>query len=42
MRNETGIKWDEADSTGKGGKTTTDNNCRRLLHDQSVRKIITD
>ena len=41
IKNETGIKWDYADATGQSGSTTTGNNCRRLLHDRNVRKLVT-
>lgn len=42
IKDSTGIKWDYADSTGQSGTTTTGNNCRRLLHDVDVRKLVTD
>ena len=29
---ETGVKWDFPDKTGKGGNTTIGNNCKRLIH----------
>ena len=40
-KGRTGITWDYADPTGQCGTTTTGNNCRRLLHDPNVRKLIT-
>ena len=42
IKDATGIKWDYADATGQSGTTTTGNNCRRLLHDVAVRKLVTD
>ena len=42
IKDSTGIKWDYADTTGQSGTTTTGNNCRRLLHDVAVRKLVTD
>ena len=42
IKDATGIKWDYADATGQSGTTTTGNNCRRLLHDVTVRKLVTD
>ena len=41
IRDRTRIRWDYADPSGQCGTTTTGNNCRRLLHDPSVRKLIT-
>ena len=41
IKDSTGIKWDYADATGESGTTTTGNNCRRLLHDPSVRNLVT-
>ena len=32
--NATGIRWDYADSTGQGGRTTTGNVVRSLLFDR--------
>ena len=34
IEERTGIQWDKADPTGKGGTSTTGNIARRLLHDE--------
>ena len=39
---KTGIRWDYSDETGSSGTTTTGNICRRLLHDSTVRKLVTE
>ena len=36
---ETGVKWDFPDKTGKGGNTTIGNNCKRLIHLERERII---
>ena len=42
LKVKTGIRWDYADGSGNNGTTTTENICRRLLHDSSVRTFITE
>ncbi|KAG1681466.1 hypothetical protein GQR58_011849 [Nymphon striatum] len=42
IKNNTGIKWDFPDATGKGGITTTGNVARTILHSPVNRNLVID
>ena len=40
IKDETGLKWDEPDPTGKGGTTTTGNTAQQIIHNEKMRDFI--